>query len=170
MELTVGNGLSLFPGDRRSVNLTGALAEGRILGARAGDPGAMEGVDALDSVRVCAGGALVSVDAPGTRCDTGRRGDGRAGCVLGFSPRLDTTRNRVPGRWTTAGRGDGAVLDEGDEGPGEEGPAGSGSSERTEEGREVGSGGSWVGGEFGWELDSLEVGPCSGVGDGVGSA
>jgi hypothetical protein len=171
-ELTAGNGLFLFPGDRRSLSATGALAEDVILGAREGDPGVMEGVDALESVRVCTGGASVSVDAPGERCDAGRRGEGRAGWVLALSPRLDTTRNLDPGRWVIAGRGDGAVLDEGDEGPGEEGPApaGSGSRERTEDGREAGRAGSCSEGELGWELDSLEVGPCSGVGDGVGSA
>lgn len=73
------------------------------------------------------------------RCDAGRRGEGLAGCVL----RVDTTRNLEPGRCVTPGRGEVAVLDEGDDGPGEEGAGtGSGSNERTEDGRDAGSGGS----------------------------
>jgi hypothetical protein len=62
------------------------------------------------------------------------------------------------------------MLDEGDDGPGDKGVDGSGSSERTEEGREAGKTGSWIDGELGCEPESLSVVACSGVGDGVGNA
>lgn len=144
-ELTFGNGLFLFPGDRRSLNGTGALIEDEILGARPGDLGVMEGIEALERVRVCAGVDSVDVVA---RWDAGRRGEGLAGWV--FSVRLDTTRNLDPGRWTIPGRGEAAALDEGDEGPGDDGPgAASASADNTDGGRDAGSAGNCVEGEFG---------------------
>lgn len=175
---TFGNGLFLFPGDRRcgvasrvgGTSVTGALAEGTMREVGPGDAGKdmteKDRAEAFESVRTCAGAALL-------RWDVGRRGEGRAGWVL-FNARLETTRNLDPGRGASedckGGRAEGAVLDDGEDGPGDDRTEGSASCEREEEGRDAGSAGSWFGGESGWEPDSLSVVVCSGVGDGVGSA
>lgn len=177
-ECTLGNGLFLFPGDRRcgvtsrvgGTSVTGALAEGIMREVGPGDAGEdkteNDRNEAFESVRTCAGAAL-------PRWDVGRRGEGRVGWVL-FNPRLETTRNLEPGRGGSedckGGRAEGAVLDDGEDGPGDDKTESSASCEREEEGRDAGSAGSWLGGESGWEPDSLSVAVCSGVGDGVGSA
>jgi hypothetical protein len=124
-----GKGLFLLPGERRSLSATGALDDAGSLGT-----GEVTGAGAFESVRTWAG--AVGVETPGERWDAGRSGEGLAGWVFALGPRVDTTRKREPGLCTIVGRGDAAVLDVGDEGPGDEGPAVS------EPGREAGSAGS----------------------------
>ena len=148
-ECKLGRGLFLFPGDRRcgvpsrdgGTSETGALAEGIIREVVPGEEDKErtenERAEAFESVRMCAGGAV-------PRWDVGRRGEGRAGWVL-FRARLETTRNLEPGRGVrddcNGGRAEGAVLDDGEDGPGDDKTEGSASCESEEEGREAGSAG-----------------------------
>lgn len=156
-ECTFGNGLFLFPGDRRcgvpsrdgGTSATGVLADGAKREVGPGEEGSesteKERAEAFESVRTCAGGALL-------RWDEGRRGEGRAGWVL-LIARLETTRNLDPGRGVrddcNVGRAGGAALEDGEDGPGDDKAEGSGSCESEEDGREAGSAGSWFDGESG---------------------